>query len=59
VRRDGWKIVVAGPSEQAVALKLQQLKERGALIVEPPNAQDGRWVAVLDEGGLQGLMHLD
>jgi hypothetical protein len=59
VRREGWKIVIAGPSEQAVALRTEQLKERGALIVEPPYQQDGHWVAVLDEGGLQDLMHFD
>jgi len=59
VHREGWKIVVSGPSEQAVTFKVQQLRERGAKVVETPYLQDDRWVALLDEGGLQDLMHFD
>jgi len=59
VQREGWKIVVSGPSEQAVTLKVEQLRDRGAKIVETPYLQDDRWVALLDEGGLQDLMHFD
>jgi len=60
VHRDGWKIVVTGPSEQAVTFKVQQLRERGAKIVETPYLEDEhRWVALLDEGGQHDLMQFD
>lgn len=60
VHRDGWKIVVTGPSEHAVTFKVQQLRERGAKVVETPYLEDEhRWVALLDEGGVQDVMHLD
>ena len=54
VRQDKWKLVVTGPTEDAVRLKVQQLTSRGALVIEPPHLAGQRWAALLHEAGLRG-----
>lgn len=54
VRQDKWKLLVTGPSEDAVRLKVQQLTSRGALVIEPPHQAGHRWAALLHEAGLRG-----
>jgi len=56
VRHEGWKVVITGPSEEAVTIKVQEMTARGALIVEPPHQVGDRWAALLHEAGLRGQM---
>lgn len=59
VRQEKWKLVVMGPSEEAVKRKVQQLTSRGALILEPPHWTGDRWAALLHEAGLRGQARVD
>jgi hypothetical protein len=49
VQELGFKHVVSGPTLEAVQLKLQDLLERGALLVQEPELADGVWTAVCEK----------
>lgn len=59
VRKEKWKLVVTGPSEEAVKNRVQHLISRGALILEPPHWTGDRWAALLHEAGLRGQTRVD
>ena len=44
----GFKRVITGPTNEAVELKLEDLVERGAKVVQAPELTDGVWTAVCE-----------
>ena len=49
VEEFGFKHVVSGPTLEAVQLKLQDLLERGAVLVQEAELADGVWTAVCEK----------
>ena len=49
VEEFGFKRVVSGPTLEAVQLKLQDLLERGAVLVQEAELADGVWTAVCEK----------
>jgi len=48
----GLQLMISGPTQQVVALKAQELVQRGAkLVAAPSEATGGGWVAVCDDAG--------
>jgi len=45
----GFKRVITGPTVEAVRLKLQDLLERGATLVQDAELADGVWTAVCEK----------
>ena len=45
----GFKRVITGPTVEAVRLKLQDLLERGAVLVQDAELNDGVWTAVCEK----------
>lgn len=45
----GFKRVITGPTLESVELKLQDLLERGAVLVQPAELSDGVWTAVCEK----------
>jgi hypothetical protein len=45
----GFKRVITGPTVEAVRLKLQDLLERGAVLVQDAELADGVWTAVCEK----------
>ena len=45
----GYKRVITGPTVEAVRLKLQDLLERGAVLVQDAELADGIWTAVCEK----------
>jgi hypothetical protein len=49
VEEMGFTRVITGPTQEAVHLKVQDLIERGATVVQPPELADGVWTAVCEK----------
>jgi hypothetical protein len=49
VKELGFKRVITGPTREAVQLKLQDLIERGAVLVRDAELDDGVWTAVCEK----------
>jgi len=49
VREFGFKRVITGPTLEAVRLKVQDLVERGAVLVQDAELADGVWTAVCEK----------
>jgi hypothetical protein len=49
VKELGFKRVITGPTREAVALKVQDLLERGAVLVQDAELADGVWTAVCEK----------
>ena len=49
VEEFGFKRVVTGPTREAVEVAVQDLVERGAVLVQPPELVDGAWTAVCEK----------
>jgi hypothetical protein len=45
----GFKRVITGPTLEAVQLKLHDLLERGAVLVQAAELADGVWTAVCEK----------
>jgi len=45
----GFKRIVSGPTREAVQLKVQDLIERGAVLVQEAELHDGVWTAVCEK----------
>lgn len=45
----GFKHVISAPTREAVELKLQDLLQRGAVLVQPAELADGVWTAVCEK----------
>jgi hypothetical protein len=45
----GFKRIVSGPTREAVLLKVQDLVERGAVLVQEAELADGVWTAVCEK----------
>ena len=44
----GFKRVITGPTRESVQLKLEDLMERGSILVQEPELADGVWTAVCE-----------
>lgn len=44
----GFKRIVTGPTKESVQVKLQDLVDRGSIVVQPPELTDGLWTAVCE-----------
>ncbi|SRR6266513_57172 len=51
VEKNGFEIVIAGPSEGSVLARSEEFKERGALITRGPERENGVWKLYLDDVG--------
>jgi hypothetical protein len=51
VEKNGFEIVIAGPSEGSVLARSEEFKEKGALITRGPENEDGVWKLYLDDVG--------
>jgi hypothetical protein len=51
VEKVGFKLIVTGPSHEAVYARVQELLEEGAMLVSDAEDQGGTWVAVFDTAG--------
>jgi hypothetical protein len=49
VEEFGFKSVVSGPTIEAVQLKVQDLLERGAVLVQEAELADGVWTAICEK----------
>lgn len=49
VEEFGFKRIVSGPTKEAVELKVQDLIERGAVLVQAAELHDGVWTAVCEK----------
>jgi class 3 adenylate cyclase len=48
VEQLGYKRIITGPTRESVALKLDDLVERGSKVVQAPELSDGVWTAVCE-----------
>jgi hypothetical protein len=51
IEKNGFEIVIKGPSESGVMMRSQGFRERGALVVRGPELEDGEWKLYLDDAG--------
>ena len=51
VEKNGFEIVIAGPSEGSVLARSEEFREKGALITRGPENEDGNWKVYLDDTG--------
>jgi hypothetical protein len=51
VEKNGFEIVIAGPSEGSVLARSEEFREKGALITRGPENEDGVWKLYLDDVG--------
>lgn len=51
VEQVGYKLIVTGPSHDAVYARVQELLEQGATLVSDAEESGGAWVAVFDTAG--------
>lgn len=49
VEEFGFKRIVTAPTREAVDLKVRDLVERGASLVQEPELADGMWTAVCEQ----------
>lgn len=57
VVRMGLQIIVTGTDRRSVHQRIQALVHEGALLKTGPSEQDGIWIAVLDESGIDRTIH--
>lgn len=48
LQRDGFTVVVTGPTKEAITVEALDLMQRGARMLEFPIELDGEWTVVLD-----------
>ena len=51
IEKNGFEIVIKGPTESGVTMRSQGFRERGALVVRGPELEDGEWRLYLDDAG--------
>ena len=51
VKKIGFEIIIAGPTEGSVLAKSGEFRERGALISRGPEQEDGTWKLYLEDVG--------
>jgi hypothetical protein len=51
VEKNGFEIVIDGPTESSVLARSEEFRERGALITRGPEIEDGVWRIYLDDVG--------
>ena len=51
VEQVGFKLIVTGPTHDAVYARVQELLEEGATLVSDAEESDGAWIAVFDTAG--------
>ena len=51
VEKNGFQIVIAGPTEGSVLARSGEFRERGALIARGPERDEGVWKLYLDDVG--------
>ena len=49
VEEFGFKRIISGPTREAVHLKVQDLVERGAVLVQEAELNEGVWTAVCEK----------
>jgi len=51
VERNGFEIIIEGPTEESVLARSEEFRERGALIARGPEKEDDVWKLYLDDVG--------
>src|SRR5882762_8389983 len=51
VEKNGFEIIIEGPTEGSVLARSDELRERGALIVRGPENEEGVWKLYLEDTG--------
>jgi hypothetical protein len=51
VEKNGFEIIIEGPTEGSVLARSDEFRERGALIVRGPENEDGVWKLYLEDTG--------
>jgi len=51
VEKNGFQIIIAGPTEESVLARSGEFRERGALIARGPEKEDDAWKLYLDDVG--------
>ena len=51
VEKNGFEIIIAGPTEESVLARSEEFREKGALITRGPENEDGAWKLYLDDVG--------
>jgi hypothetical protein len=51
IEKNGFEIIIKGPTESGVLARSHGFKERGALVVRGPELEDGEWKLYLDDTG--------
>ena len=51
VEKNGFEIIIEGPTEESVLARSDEFRERGALIVRGPENEDGVWKLYLEDVG--------
>lgn len=52
LQREGFTVVVTGPTKEAVTVAVLELMEHGARLLQNPAEVDGEWSAVADIAGV-------
>ena len=51
VEKNGFEIIIAGPTEESVLARSGEFRERGALITHGPEKENGGWKLYLEDIG--------
>ena len=51
VEKNGFEIIIVGPTEGSVLARSDEFRERGALIVRGPEKENGTWKLYLEDVG--------
>ncbi len=51
VEKNGFEIIIEGPTEGSVLARSEEFRERGALIVRGPEQENGTWKLYLEDVG--------
>ena len=51
VEKNGFEIIIAGPTEDSVLARSEEFREKGALITRGPEIEDGIWKLYLEDVG--------
>jgi hypothetical protein len=53
VEKNGFQIVITGPTEASVLARSGEFRDRGALIARGPEREEGAWKLYLDDVGMR------